>query len=222
MEPALELKETYANRFQDEVKRSLVWKELARYFQQWISPQAVILDLGAGYCEFINNVQAQKKYAIDLNPTTQSRAKPDVHVLSQDVTLEWQLDSGTIDVVFSSNFLEHLATKDGLMDCLRQANRVLKSDGTLILLGPNIRFCADVYWDFFDHHLPLSDRSLVEALGLAGFEVERVIDRFLPFTMQGRAPAHPFLVRTYLRLPIFWPILGKQFLIIAKKAKSAQ
>jgi SAM-dependent methyltransferase len=219
LDPALELKETYAVRFQDEVKRSLVWKELSRYIQQWVSPQAVVLDLGAGYCEFINNIQAKKKYAMDLNPTTQAKAQSDVTVISQDVTLEWPVDKGTIDVVFSSNFLEHIPTKDGLMYCLREAARVLRSDGILILLGPNIRFCGDVYWDFFDHHLPLSDRSIVEALGLAGFEAEKVIDRFLPFTMQGGPPAHQFLVRAYLKLPIVWPIFGKQFLIIAKKAK---
>lgn len=219
MDPALELKETYAARFQDEVKRSLVWKVLARYFQQWVNPQSVVLDLGAGYCEFINNIQARQKYAMDLNPTTQAKAKPDVKVISQDVTLAWPVETSTIDVVFSSNFLEHIPTKDGLIDCLREAARVLKSDGTLILLGPNIRFCGDVYWDFFDHHLPLSDRSIVEALGLAGFETQKVIDRFLPFTMQGGPPAHPFLVKAYLALPIAWPILGKQFLIIAKKAR---
>jgi SAM-dependent methyltransferase len=220
LDPALELKETYASRFQDEAKRALVWKELSKYFQQWVNPQAVVLDLGAGYCEFINNIQARQKYAIDLNPTTQSKAQADVKVISQDVTLAWPVDTGTIDVIFSSNFLEHIPTKDGLMECLRQASRVLKDDGTLILLGPNIRFCGDVYWDFFDHHLPLSDRSVVEALGLAGFEAKTVIDRFLPFTMQGGAPAHPFLVKAYLMLPVAWPILGKQFLIIAKKANA--
>lgn len=222
MDPALELKETYAARFQDEQKRSLVWKELARYFQQWVSPQSVVLDLGAGYCEFINNIQAGEKYAMDLNPTTAAKAQPGVNVISQDVTKQWPVESGSIDVVFSSNFLEHIPTKDGLMDCLREAARVLKDDGRLILLGPNIRFCGDVYWDFFDHHLPLSDRSIVEALGLAGFDSQKVIDRFLPFTMQGGPPAHPFLVRAYLMLPIAWPILGKQFLIIARKARASK
>lgn len=220
MDPALELKETYAARFKDEEKRSLVWKELTRYFQQWIAPKSTVLDLGAGYCEFINNIQAERKYAMDLNPTTQAKAKPEVKVISQDVTQEWPIDSGAIDVVFSSNFLEHIPTKDGLMQCLREAERVLKKDGTLILLGPNIRFCGDVYWDFFDHHLPLSDRSIAEALSLAGLHPQKIIDRFLPFTMQGGPPAHPFLVRAYLMLPLAWPILGKQFLIIAKKSRS--
>ena len=26
-----------------------------------------VLDIGAGYCEFINNIQCAQKYAIDLN-----------------------------------------------------------------------------------------------------------------------------------------------------------
>ncbi|HNB22942.1 MAG TPA: class I SAM-dependent methyltransferase [Candidatus Melainabacteria bacterium] len=220
MDPALELEETYFARFQDEAKRSLVWKELSRYFQQWIDPHSAVLDLGAGYCEFINNIQAKQKYAMDLNPTTAAKARSDVTVISQDVTLKWPVESSSIDVVFSSNFLEHIPTKNGLMNCLREANRVLKSDGKLILLGPNIRFCSDVYWDFFDHHLPLSDRSAVEALGLAGFEAQKVIERFLPFTMQGGQPAHPILIRAYLMLPVAWLVLGKQFLIIARKARA--
>ena len=40
--------------------------------------------------------------------------------------------------------------------------------GTLLILQPNIRFLADEYWDFVDHQLPLSDRSVVEALELLG------------------------------------------------------
>lgn len=209
----------YSRRFAGaEEHRRGVWEVLTHhYFQRWVARGDTVLDLGAGYCEFINNIQAAKKLALDLNPATRAKAAPDVQVLSQDVVEPWPLSPASVDVIFSSNFFEHLANKNDLQHCLEQACAALKSGGRLIALGPNIRFCSDVYWDFFDHHIALSDRSLVEALELAGFQAEMVIPQFLPFTMKGKLPASPLLVRVYLGVPLAWKLLGKQFLVVARK-----
>jgi SAM-dependent methyltransferase len=214
-----ELRAIYLHRFENvETQRDKVWQVLARhYFQQWVQSTDAILDLGAGYCEFINNIQAKEKLALDLNPVTRLKASTDVKVISQDVSQTWPLESNTINVIFSSNFLEHLRTKEDLRHCLDEAYRVLRSGGLILLLGPNIRFCANLYWDFFDHHIPLSDRSIVEVLELAGFQKKKVIPRFLPYTMSGRRPPPPLLVRLYLAMPIAWQIMGKQFFVVASK-----
>jgi SAM-dependent methyltransferase len=214
-----ELSETYARRFANqELRRREVWDTLTRhFFQQWVGPCDTVLDLGAGYCEFINSVRAKRKLALDLNPATISKAGEGVKVLSQDVSQVWDISPASVDVLFTSNFLEHLATKELLTHCLREARRILRPGGRIIALGPNIRFAYDLYWDFFDHYLPLSDRSLVEALELNGFKPELVLPRFLPFTMQGRTSANPLLVRVYLAFPIAWRIFGRQFLVIASK-----
>ncbi|MGE5205818.1 MAG: class I SAM-dependent methyltransferase [Chlamydiota bacterium] len=217
MEDNLEV--IYDKRFSGrEQERDKVWRVLTRhFFQRWVRPTDVVLDVGAGYCEFINNIQAGGKYALDLNPATATRAGADVRVLSQDVTAAWALASASVDVVFSSNFFEHLPSKDALQHCLREIHRVLRPGGRLLAMGPNIRFCYDVYWDFFDHFLPLSDRSLVEAMEIEGLQVERAIPRFLPFTMKGKSPPPAPFIRLYLGLPVFWKLLGKQFLLIARK-----
>ncbi len=217
MEDKLEV--IYENRFAgSEEEREKVWRVLTRhFFQRWVSPSDVVLDVGAGYCEFINHIQAATRYALDLNPATAARASADVRVLSQDVTAAWALPSNSVDVVFSSNFFEHLPDKAALQYCLGEICRVLRPGARLLAMGPNIRFCYDVYWDFFDHFLPLSDRSLVEALGIVGLQVERVVPRFLPFTMKGKTPPPAPLIRLYLQLPIFWKLLGKQFLVVARK-----
>jgi|SRR5438105_1602983 len=211
----------YRNRFAGaETTRARVWSVLApHYFQRWIRENDTVLDLGAGYCEFINQIRAGKKYAIDANSATLRKASPEVEVVPQDVTTPWAIPSSQMDVVFSSNFLEHLPTKSALQFCLAECHRVLRTQGTLLLLGPNIRFCSDIYWDFLDHHLPLSDRSVVEAVELCGFQVEQVVPRFLPFTMKNRAPGN-LLIRAYLALPVLWRVFGKQFFIVGRKYDS--
>jgi len=214
-----QLSETYAHRFAgQENQREEVWVTLNRhFFQRWVDSQGTVLDLGAGYCEFINSIHARNKLALDLNPATRQHAAEGVRVLAQDVAEPWQIPSASVDVVFTSNFLEHLAAKDVLIHCLKEAMRILRPGGRFIALGPNIRFAYSVYWDFLDHYLPLSDRSLVEALELCGFRLETVIPQFLPFTMKGRSRTPTFLIRIYLALPWAWRIFGKQFLVVASR-----
>lgn len=216
----MDIKSIYRNRFSaTEKDREAVWKALVEhYFQKWVPENSAVVDLGAGYCTFINNVKAATRFALDLNPDTLLLAAPDVTVISQDVTRAWPLPDGTIDVIFTSNFFEHLPNKWDLLSCLEEARRVLRPGGLLLALGPNIRFCSDVYWDFYDHAIPLSDRSLTEALSLVGLHVVKVIDRFLPYTMVGRRPPSPVLAQIYLRLPFVWRFFGKQFFLVARKA----
>ena len=210
---------TYRRRFAGiEQRRAEVWQVLAsHYFCRWVKPTDTVVDVGAGYCEFINSIQAARKYALDSNPATAEMAAPDVTVLSREASEPWSLASDSVNVVFSSNFFEHLPSKHDLAYCLSEAYRVLHPQGLLIALGPNIRFCSDVYWDFIDHHLPLSDRSMLEALEVAGFQRQLVIPRFLPFTMSRRVPPRALLVRLYLALPPAWRVRGKQFLVIVRK-----
>ena len=98
---------------------------------------------------------------------------------------------------------------------------MLKPDGRLIVLQPNIRYVGAAYWDFIDHRVALTERSLVEAAQAAGFEVETLIPRFLPYTTKSRLPQSPWLVRAYLRVPLAWRLMGKQTLLVARPAATA-
>jgi SAM-dependent methyltransferase len=213
------LETIYSKRFAgSEALRDQVWRVLTcDFFQRWVKEDAAVLDLGAGYCEFINNIRAARKYALDLNPSTAAKAATGIIVLTQDVSKPWALPSASLDVVFTSNFFEHLPSKQALQHCMTEALRILRPGGRLLALGPNIRFCGNVYWDFFDHHLPLSDRSLTEGLEITGFHTEKVVEKFLPFTMKGKLPPSPALVRAYLKLPWAWTLWGKQFFVVARK-----
>jgi len=176
-----------------------------------------VLDLGCGQGEFINQVRCGARYAMDLNPASAAQLDPAVRLLAQDCSSRWELDDDSLDVVFTSNFFEHLPDKRSLASTLAQAQRCLRTGGLLIALGPNIRYLPGAYWDFWDHYLPLTETSLSEGLTLHGFEITRCLGRFLPFSMVN-APEYPLAaLRLYLRLPLAWRIFGKQFLVVARK-----
>ena len=121
------------------------------------------------------------------------------------------------DLVFSSNFFEHLPTKPALEATLAQAYRSLKKGGRLIAMGPNIRFLPGAYWDFWDHHIPLTEASLRELLRLQGVGVEGCWPRFLPYTISGGRRFPIAALRLYLRLRPMWLVFGRQFLLIVRK-----
>jgi SAM-dependent methyltransferase len=219
-----DLEQLYANRFdeRDRAWKEVVWRILwRRVFRRWIEPADRVLDLGAGYCEFINSAIAGRRIAVDLNPETHRCAAVGVEVHATSADHLSFLGPGEIDVVFSSNFLEHLPDKDAVGRVLAEVERVLAPGGRFILMGPNVRLLPGRYWDYFDHHVPLSDRSLSEALLMRAFRLRHVEASFLPYTVKDSGPRWPWLVEAYLALrPISSQLLGKQFLIVAEKASS--
>jgi SAM-dependent methyltransferase len=199
-------------------RRDRVWKVLCRhFFARRIPGDATVLELACGYGEFINNIPAGRKIAVDLNPDAAQYLAPDVAFFNIPATGLGLVGSDVADVVFTSNFLEHLHDKRELDDVLAAVRQVLQPGGRFIVMGPNIRFAYREYWNFYDHYLPLSDLSLAEGLRLAGFRIEETIPRFLPFSMDNKTPTHDLAVRAYLALPLAWRVMGKQFLVTAVK-----
>jgi SAM-dependent methyltransferase len=214
------LENLYRHRFQEEdlPKKRRVWEVIcSEFLQRYIQPGAAVLDLACGYGEFINAVRAATKHAADLNPDTPQFLDPDVVFHAASAAHLDSIDSATLDVVFASNFLEHLPDKTALSAVFLEVARVLRPGGRFLILGPNIRYLPGAYWDFYDHHLPLTHNSLAEGLAIHGFNVQLVIDRFLPYTTKSKLPSHPALVSLYLKMPALWPVLGKQFFVVAAK-----
>jgi SAM-dependent methyltransferase len=215
-----ELQELYSRRF-DAVAayRGAIWRVLVEdFFQSFVRRDARVLDIGCGYGEFINYIRASEKYGIDLNPTARAHLNPDVRFLEQDCSQPWPIPDGSLDVVFTSNFFEHLPSKDSLRDTMSQAFRCLSPGGIIIAMGPNIRYLSGSYWDFWDHSLCLSERSLAEGLASIGYRIRLKIPRFLPYSMSGGLRYPAALVRLYLRMRWVWPVFGRQFLVIAEKS----
>jgi SAM-dependent methyltransferase len=194
-----------------------MWAVLCRdWFQQFIPAGSTVLEVGAGHCEFINAIEALQKIAVDINPDTAEQAAGDVKTVLADSTAMVAVDSGSVDVVFMSNFLEHLG-REAIADTLAECRRILKPGGRILVLQPNVRYLYRDYWMFFDHVTPIDDRALCEILEVVGFSVSRCIPRFLPYTTQSRLPKSLFLVRLYLKLPLLWRFLGGQAFVVAEK-----
>jgi SAM-dependent methyltransferase len=198
--------------------KARLWRVLCEdFFQRYVAPGDAVLDLGAGFCEFINHIRCAKKWAVDSDPQVRSLAAPGVDARCAPADdLGW-LETASADVVFASNFFEHMANKTVLVATLGEVRRVLKPGGRLLVLQPNIRYAYKEYWDFFDHHVALSDKSMAEALETNGFAVTEARPRFLPYTTKSALPQWPILVRLYLRLPLAQRLLGKQMFLVARR-----
>ncbi len=199
-------------------RKSAIWQVICQGFlQRFVKPGDTVVDVACGYGEFLKHIVARQKIAVDLNPEAARFLGPEVQFHMRPATELASAITGAADVVFTSNFLEHLPDKRALDAFLRQVWLALRPGGSYLVLGPNLRYLPGHYWDFYDHHLGLTHLSLGEALRLQGFEVALCIDRFLPFTTQGALPTHPRLVWLYLKAPWVWRWLGKQFFVVARK-----
>lgn len=214
------LRDEYRIRFAKTMRyRNAVWKILCdHYFSKHIGADAHVLDLGSGWGEFINNIRAAKKYAMDLNPDTARHLTDGTHFLHQDCSQPWQLPGDSLDTVFTSNFIEHLPDKERVERTVSEAHRCLKPGGLLICLGPNIKYAPGAYWDFWDHFIPITELSLCELLKIQGFDVPLCIGRFLPYSMSTGMTPPLFMVKWYLKWPLLWFFFGKQFLVIGRKS----
>jgi SAM-dependent methyltransferase len=209
-------KQRWAKAELDKVNK--VWETLVKsFFQSLVGENAKTLDIGCGFCHFLNHLQAKEKVGVDANPDASRYASSDVtFYYSDDLSLR-TLPSQHFDCVFISNFLEHLDSSTQVMDLLRRVKDMLRSGGKLIILQPNFRLLGAAYFDFIDHKTILTDKSLEEALTIVGFAIERKIIRFLPYTTKSRIPQHPTLVRFYLWFRPLWFLMGKQSLFVALK-----
>ena len=208
----------YEYRFRDvdQAQRADVWKELAPYLHEQLGRPDVVLDPAAGRGEFIDAVPAEERWAVDQQEPDERHRDPGVRWQRSDV-LRADLPDGHFDGVLVSNFLEHLTGPDQIAEVLARLHRATRPGGRIAVMGPNFRYCADEYFDMADHVVPLTHRAVAEHLFATGFEPERVVPRFLPYSITGRLPATRRLVRTYLRVPLAWRIIGRQFLVVGRR-----
>lgn len=194
-------------------RREMLWKTLCEsYFQSLISKEACVLELGAGYGHFINNIQCRRRIAVDTWEDMPRFVSSDVECHIENVTKLGFIPDNSVDFVFASNLFEHLTQSDFEL-VLDQIHSKLSQHGTLNILQPNFRFAYREYFDDYSHISIYSDRSIVDFLSANGFKIIECKPRFLPLTIKSLLPVIPSLIRFYLKLP-FKP-MGKQMFIRA-------
>jgi ubiquinone/menaquinone biosynthesis C-methylase UbiE len=194
-------------------KRVVLWNTLCKHFFQKLLPSnASVLELGAGWCDFINTIEADQKTAVDIWDGIKKHAKSDVRTIIGSATDLDEVSSESTDMVFASNLFEHL-TQAEIIEILTQTSRILKKTGRLVLVQPNFRTSYKRYFDDYTHVTIWTDTGMTTFLEANGFQIEQVQAKFLPLTVKSKLPTSSLLIRLYLHLPIK-PLAG-QMLIVA-------
>lgn len=214
------LTRVYSRRFSeaDVEQKDAIWREIVRYLQRYVRDDGAVLDIACDRGYFIRHVRAREKWASDIRDVSELLPEAIRFVQCDGAALDEHVPPRYFDVAFMSNYLEHLESGERVIEQLRTVARLLKPTGRVIVLQPNIRLVGESYWDFIDHKVALTEKSLVEAAELAGFRTRDLITRFLPYTTKSRFPQHPSVVRTYLRLKPAWLVFGKQTLYVGELA----
>jgi len=196
--------------------RAIVWRVVAEHLSGWVPPAARVLEIGAGYCAWINNVVAARRVAVDIWPEVVQHAPKDVEALVLDASRDLPtLGDAAFDVVLASNILEHFdpGVAASVVD---DVGGLLEPGGRFIIIQPNFRYASKHYFDDYTHRSVFTDVSLPNLLRAHGFGIDRVDPRFLPYSMRGtKLPIRPWTVRAYLRSP-FRPMAG-QMLVVAHR-----
>lgn len=208
----------YSYRFRDidQDARVAVWKEIGPHVHGVMGKPRKVLDPAAGRGEFIGAVPAEETWAVDEVSYPEAAHKADTKVIVSPI-MDAELPEGHFDGVYVSNFLEHLFTQEAISQFLEKMHRSMEAGGRIAIMGPNYRYCAKEYWDCADHYVALTHMAIAEHLYAAGFEPTRVIPRYLPYSFRGILPPSPQLTRLYLKTPLAWRLLGKQFLVVGTK-----
>lgn len=210
----------HAAHFVADPRRATVWKAVASHLSTHVPPQSDVLELGAGYCHWINNVRAARRVAVDLWPELPAHTAPGVEPVVLDISAGLHtLGEASFDVVLASNLLEHFAP-DAAAEVVSGVARLLRPGGRFIVIQPNFRLAFRRYFDDYTHRAIFTDVSLPALLRSRGFAILDVQPGFVPYSMQGsRMPMPGWLVTAYLRSP-FKPGAGQMLVVARKEALS--
>lgn len=204
------MSEYFDTRYTFDAGRAKVWRAIAEDLQRFVNDEDTVLDVGAGYCDFVNNIRARSKIAVDVDPQAGRHAGPDVRFFAAPIERMSPVDDHSVDVLFASNLLEHLDDiQIGL--AIAEFRRVLKQGARVILLQPNFRYAYREYFDDYTHKRIFTDVSLRDLFVAHGFEPVEVVPRYLPMTLKSRLPKSYFLTKLYLMS--FYRPLAKQMLV---------
>lgn len=206
---------TYRFKDVDQQQRIKVWAPISRFVTALAGGPQRVLDPACGLGEFINSCPASERWAADLG-LDGSTLDSSINFLSGSF-FDVDLPDSHFDLIFLSNVLEHMHSQEQVNECLVRAKVKLRPGGTIVVMGPNFRYCPKEYFDCADHTVILTHIAVEEHLHTAGFEIRRTVPRFLPYSFRSHLPAWRWTTNAYLKFSPIWRIFGKQFLLVATK-----
>lgn len=214
-----ENRDYFNTRLKFDRKRAILWKTLCKsVFNSYVPREGTVLELGAGWCDFINNIDAKRKIAVDIWPGIQDHKEEDVESFVADVTEITFINDASTDLVFASNLVEHLTREQTLL-MLNECVRVLRHGGHLILVQPNFRLCFKRYFDDYTHVAIWTDTGLAAFLESLGWSIKKVQGNFLPLTVKSRFPVSSALIKMYLKSPLK-PLAGQMLIVASPPGRS--
>jgi len=204
----------FDTRYSPHPGRRRVWKAICEHLQKFISPSNTVADVGAGYCDFINQIKARSKYAIDTHARVANWCATDVCFVEANPIEALSLPSHSIDAILVSNLLEHL-THDQCSALFDRFEDFLALNGKVLIIQPNYIYCYRHYWDDFTHVRAFSHVSLTDFVLSRGYRILALEKRFLPFSFKSRVPKSYYLTKLYLAS--FWRPRAAQMLVVAQR-----
>jgi SAM-dependent methyltransferase len=105
-------------------------KEIVKY----IDGEMAVLEVGCGTGLFLSKLRARKRIGCDFSQGLLTQFKKEDIILVQADAEHLPFRENSFDVVYSINLLEHVPHPEL---AIREANRVLKKGGKLIIITPN-------------------------------------------------------------------------------------
>ena len=195
----------FETRLQPDHRRAKTWHYLNKYFQRYFTPDDVVLELGPGYCFFINSVECQKKYAYDNSNSILNYLNDSVVPLIRG-GIE-KIQDGSVTRIFASNFFEHL-TKEEITILMNQLKNKMSPKVKLVVLQPNFKISFKQYFDDYTHKTIFTDTSLIDFFSTLGFKCELNYPKFLPYSVKSKFGGFSWLIPFYLLSPIK-PLAGQ-------------
>jgi ubiquinone/menaquinone biosynthesis C-methylase UbiE len=207
----------FKTRFKLDSRRNYIWKKIALYVDKKDPAKNSILELGAGYCDWINNTRGETRIASDISSSVSKYAEPSVRFIMSSSTDLSHLKNTIFDRVQMSNLLEHLTIEE-VNKTIVEIRKILKKGGSVIVIQPNYRYSYRTYFDDYTHRTVFSHISLIDLFSSHGFKVVLSQKKFLPFTIKSKFGYAYKLINLYLYFPI--KLFAGQMLIIFEKIEN--
>lgn len=127
--------------------------------------EAIILDIGAGNCEFAEQLRLADRYEkfhpLDVNTDTIKKLDPKYKAIAYQAPQRLPFPDLSVSYIHCSHLIEHLEPKS-LYQFLIEIDRVLKAGGRLVISTPLL---WDRFYDDLSHVRPYNPEVLIHYLG---------------------------------------------------------